>query len=83
STRRADNVARKLLNNGVAMKESKTFTVDMAVHQILTDHENTMRMKERISSLARPHAAQALCDFILSREGLVEAANATTSETHS
>ncbi|HPT79088.1 MAG TPA: glycosyltransferase [Candidatus Atribacteria bacterium] len=72
-----------LLNNGVAMKESKTFTVDMAVHQILTDHENTMRMKERISSLARPHAAQALCDFILSREGLVEAANATTSETHS
>ncbi len=57
-----------LLNNGLAMKASKTFPADEAVYQLLTNTEKVHTMISRMNYMARPNSSMDLCDFILSLE---------------
>jgi processive 1,2-diacylglycerol beta-glucosyltransferase len=53
-----------LLNNGLAMKITKTFPVDEAVYQLLSNSDKVQTMISRMSSIARPNASTDLCSFI-------------------
>lgn len=60
-----DRNAEFLLNNGLAVKITKTYPLDEAVGQLLTNQEKVGAMIGRIKELARPNASKDLCDFIL------------------
>ncbi len=60
-----DRNAEFLLNNGLAVKITKTYPLDEAVGQLLTNQEKVDAMTGRIKELARPNASKDLCDFIL------------------
>jgi len=54
-----------LLNNGAALKVSKTFTVDDAVYQLFS---NTMRfntLKETVAYLGKPNSTNDFVNFIM------------------
>lgn len=53
-----------LLNNGAALKVSKTFTVDDAVYQLFSNTERMKTLKETVAFLGRPNSTKALADFI-------------------
>ena len=65
-----------LLNNGLAMKVSKTFPIDEAIYALLSDSEKVESMVSQMETIARPNASADLCDFI---ESLGEATPPTPS----
>ena len=54
-----------LLNNGAALKVSKTFPVDDAVYQLLSNTERQKTLKETVSFLGKPNSTRDFVDFIL------------------
>jgi processive 1,2-diacylglycerol beta-glucosyltransferase len=60
-----DRNAEFLLNNGLAMKITKTFPIDEAVYQLLSNTDKVQTMVRQINHLARPNASMDLCNFIL------------------
>lgn len=50
-----------LLNNGAALKVSKTFTVDDAVYQLFSNTERLKTLKETVAFLGRPNSTK---DFV-------------------
>jgi processive 1,2-diacylglycerol beta-glucosyltransferase len=61
-----DRNAEFLLNNGLAVKITKTFPIDEAVYQLLSNNDKVQTMISRMNKLARPNASEDLADFILS-----------------
>jgi processive 1,2-diacylglycerol beta-glucosyltransferase len=61
-----DRNAEFLLNNGLAMKITKTFPIDEAVYQLLSNSDKVQDMVNQMAKVARPNSAMDLCDFILS-----------------
>lgn len=59
-----DRNAEFLLNNGLAMKVTKTYPIDEAIYQLLTNTEKIQAMISRINLMSRPNATADLCDFI-------------------
>jgi len=61
-----DRNAEFLLNNGLAMKISKTYPIDEAVYRLLSKDDQLQAMINRIKDIARPNASEDLCKFITS-----------------
>ncbi len=59
-----DRNAEFLLNNGAALKVSKTFTVDDAVYQLFSNTERQKTLEETVSFLGKPNSTKALWDVI-------------------
>lgn len=57
-----------LLNNGLALRISKTFPADEAIYQLLLDPARTQAMVDRILQIAKPNAARDLYRHIAVRE---------------
>ncbi len=53
-----------LLNNGLAVRITKTYPIDEAIFQLLLDPESTQAMVDRIHHIAKPYATRDLCSFI-------------------
>lgn len=53
-----------LLNNGAALKVSKTFPVDDAVYQLFSNTERQKTLKETVSFLGKPNSTRDFVDFI-------------------
>ncbi|MDR1391597.1 MAG: glycosyltransferase [Clostridiales bacterium] len=53
-----------LLNNGAAIKTSKTFPIDEAIYQLFTNERRFKAMKEASLGLAKPNSTRDLCDFL-------------------
>lgn len=60
-----DRNAEFLLNNGLAMKVTKTYPIDEAVYQLLSNDDKIQTMIQRINDIARPNASMDLCKFIM------------------
>lgn len=58
-----------LLNNGLAMNVTKTFTIDEALYQLFFSPEKLRNMENNIRLVAKPDSTQKLCDFIMSLGG--------------
>ena len=58
--------AEFLLNNGVAMKVTKTCPLDEVIFQFFFFPEKIENMKKNINILRRPNATRDICEFILS-----------------
>ncbi|NLC43011.1 MAG: glycosyltransferase [Clostridiales bacterium] len=54
-----------LLNNGLAMKITKTFPIDEAVYQLLSNSEKVQSMINQMAKVARSKSAMELCKFIM------------------
>jgi processive 1,2-diacylglycerol beta-glucosyltransferase len=54
-----------LLNNGLAVSVTKTFTVDEALYQLLLYPQKLVNMTENIKLVGKPNATRDLCNFIL------------------
>lgn len=54
-----------LLNAGAAMKISSTTPIDEAVYQLFSDENRTQNMREAMSLLAKPSAAEDLVKFVI------------------
>jgi processive 1,2-diacylglycerol beta-glucosyltransferase len=61
-----DRNAEFLLNNGVAMKVTKTCPLDDVIFQFFFFPEKIENMKKNINILKRPNATRDICEFILS-----------------
>jgi len=55
-----------LLNNGLALKVSKTFGIDEALYYLFNDPLRLKYMRESIRLVAKPNANRDLCEFIMS-----------------
>ena len=55
-----------LLNNGLAMKITKTFPIDEAIYQLLSNDGKVQSMVNQMSKIARPNSAMELTEFIAS-----------------
>ncbi len=55
-----------LLNNGLAMKITKTFPIDEAVYQLLSNSDKVQSMINQMAKVARPNSAMELTEFIMS-----------------
>lgn len=53
-----------LLNNGAALKVSKTFPVDDAVYQLLSNTERQKTLKETVSFFGKPNSTRDFVEFI-------------------
>ncbi len=54
-----------LLNNGLAMHITKTFSIDEAIFQLLGNEWRQHNMQQVIKHIGRPYAAKDLGDFII------------------
>jgi processive 1,2-diacylglycerol beta-glucosyltransferase len=54
-----------LLNNGLAIKTSETFTVDEAVYHLFHNESRRKYMIEMMREVGRPYAADELADLII------------------
>jgi processive 1,2-diacylglycerol beta-glucosyltransferase len=57
-----------LLNNGAAIKVSKTFSVDDAVYQLFSNTERLKTLKETVGFLGKPNSTADLVKFILGHQ---------------
>ena len=57
-----------LLNNGAALRVSKTFSVDDAVYQLFSNTERLKTLKETVSFLGKPNSTADLVKFILGQK---------------
>jgi len=62
-----------LLNNGLAVKITKTYPIDEAVFQLLLNPERTQAMIERIKRIAKPNATRDICDLLLLQKDAIKA----------
>jgi processive 1,2-diacylglycerol beta-glucosyltransferase len=53
-----------LLANGLAMRASKTMPLDECVYEFLNNKERQLCSFTLTRAIAKPHAAQDLCDHI-------------------
>ncbi|MCL2739999.1 MAG: galactosyldiacylglycerol synthase [Oscillospiraceae bacterium] len=53
-----------LLNNGLAMRASKTFPLDECVYEFLNNKERRLCIETLASAIAKPNAANDLCEHI-------------------
>lgn len=53
-----------LLNNGLAVKASKTFTTDEAVYQLLKNPSRLKILSEAAAHAGKPNAAADICNFV-------------------
>lgn len=56
-----------LINNGVAMAVSETFTVTEAVYQLFTNPRRIDVMRESIDIIRKPNSTERVCEFIAER----------------
>lgn len=63
-----DRNAEFLLNNGAALKVSKTFPVDDAVYQLFSNTVRQKTLKETVSFLGKPNSTRNFVDFIMKLE---------------
>ena len=54
-----------LLNNGVAMKVTKTFPIDVCLYQMLTNNWRYSLSQEIVKYVGKPFAAKNLGDFVI------------------
>lgn len=54
-----------LINNGIALFVTKTFSVDDAIYQLLTNPSRIQNIRETMKTITHPEAAKHLCDFIM------------------
>ena len=57
-----------LLNNGAALKVSKTFSVDDAVYQLFSNTERLKTLKETVAFLGKPDSTKDFVEFVLSHQ---------------
>ncbi|MCM8900977.1 galactosyldiacylglycerol synthase [Caldicoprobacter algeriensis] len=60
-----DRNAEFLLNNGLAIKTSETFTVDEAVYHLFHNESRRKYMIEMMREVGRPYAADELADLLI------------------
>ena len=53
-----------MLNNGLAMLVTDTFSIDRAFYQLFLYPQKLLNMKSNVSLVGKPNATQDLCDFI-------------------
>lgn len=54
-----------LLNNGAAVYATKTFSIAEALQLVLESPARRQTLQAAMSSLAKPHSAKRLCDFLI------------------
>jgi len=54
-----------LLNNGLAMRASRTFPLDECVYEFFRNHERQLSSAQLAHAIAKPNAARDLCEDIL------------------
>lgn len=64
-----DRNAEFLLNNGAALKVSKTFPVDDAVYQLFSNTVRLKTLKETVSFLGKPDSTRDFVNFIINLQG--------------
>ena len=57
-----------LVNNGVGLYTTKSFTVEDALNIYFNDEERRMEIKNAVNRLSKPDAAKNIGEFVLSRE---------------
>lgn len=55
-----------MLNNGLAMSISETFTVDEAIYQLINYPHKINQLKENMKFVAKPNSAKEMGEFLLS-----------------
>lgn len=63
-----DRNAEFLLNNGAALRVSKTFPVDDTVYQLFSNEKRRETLKETVSFLGKPNSTQDFVNFIIGLE---------------
>ena len=55
-----------MLNNGLAMSISETFTVDEAIYQLIHHPYRIRQLKENMKIIAKPDSARDMGEFLIS-----------------
>lgn len=57
------------LNNGIASAISKSFPIDEAVYQMLSNEWKFKNAKDGVAYIGKPYAARDLCEFLIEKSG--------------
>jgi processive 1,2-diacylglycerol beta-glucosyltransferase len=63
-----DRNAEFLLNNGLALKTTKTFPVDEAIYQLFINQKRREYLMEMMRQVSRPDSSAALAELILEQK---------------